>query len=298
MPARMQVAADSVAENEKIWSSSDFPYQCLLDFKRTTAFQAAIQATVSPGDVVVDAGAGSGILSFFAARAGAKRVYAVEVDGHLADCLRQSAAANGLGNVIEVIEGDIHEASLPQGIDVFICEMMETGLLDEMQVTAINSLRDRQVLGPDTLMIPYQYETFMELGYTDFNYYGFKILIPRHDWPHHAEGNTGWLANSYHPICHPYRIGLTNLRQSIEPGVNATFSLTASSTGVINALRLSARAHLTHGMPLGATNALNGDKIIPLPEATRVEAGQTFRVRMRYRMGAGLASLQAQVLGG
>jgi len=28
----------------EIWSNTDFPYQCLLDFKRTTTFQAAIQA--------------------------------------------------------------------------------------------------------------------------------------------------------------------------------------------------------------------------------------------------------------
>ena len=47
----------------QIWSSTDFPYQCLLDFKRTTMFQAAIQAIVKQGDIVLDAGAGSGILS-------------------------------------------------------------------------------------------------------------------------------------------------------------------------------------------------------------------------------------------
>ena len=50
--------------DSEIWSYTDFPYQCLLDYKRTTAFQAAIQSIVKPGDIVVDAGAGSGILSF------------------------------------------------------------------------------------------------------------------------------------------------------------------------------------------------------------------------------------------
>ena len=59
--------AEQVPRGETgIWSNTDFQYQCLLDFKRTTAFQAAIQTIVKQGDIVVDAGAGSGILSFFA----------------------------------------------------------------------------------------------------------------------------------------------------------------------------------------------------------------------------------------
>ena len=119
-----------------MWSSTDFPYQCLLDFKRTTAFREAIQAIVKQGDIVIDAGAGSGILSFFAAQAGAQKVYAVEADPFLASCLARSIKANNLSHVVEVVRDDIHSARLPQNVDVFICEMMETGLMDEMQVTA------------------------------------------------------------------------------------------------------------------------------------------------------------------
>lgn len=278
-----------------IWSNSDFPYQCLLDFKRTTTLQAAIHATVRKGDVVLDAGAGSGILSFFAAQAGASKVYAVEVDEHLADCLRRSVEHNGLSGTIEVIHGDAHSARLPRAMDVFICEMMDTGLMDEMQVTVINTLRQNGVLTARSRLIPFQYETFVEFGFTDFSYYGFKLLVPKHDWSHYAQGGSGWLSTAFHSHFEPYRTQLTDFQQPIEPEVDQTFRLRASSSGLVNAVRISARAHLTRGLVLGATNALNGDKVIPLDREIRVEEGSVYQVRVSYRMGGGLNSLVVRI---
>src|SRR5262245_20454533 len=191
----------------QIWSNSIYPYECLLDFNRTKAFQAAIRAVVRQDDIVLDAGAGSGILSLFAAQAGAKKVYAVEFDPFLASCLAQSVRANNLSHIIEVIQDDIHSAELPESVDVLICEMMDTGLMDEMQVTAINSLHERNVLTAETRLIPFRYETFLELGFTNFNYYGFKILAPKHDWPHYSSLDNGWLLTDFFAFYSHHSIG-------------------------------------------------------------------------------------------
>ncbi|MDE2179671.1 MAG: hypothetical protein KGJ40_02340 [candidate division NC10 bacterium] len=65
--------------------------------------------------------------------------------------------------------------------------------------------------------------------------------------------------------------------------------------GLLNAIRISARAHLAKDLVLGATNALNGDKVLPIDEI-RLTNGQIIQVQVSYQMGGGLASLQVKLL--
>jgi predicted RNA methylase len=60
------------------YASLDIHRRMLLDDVRNEVYRKALIASVKPGDAVLDFGAGTGILSLFAAQAGARRVYAVE----------------------------------------------------------------------------------------------------------------------------------------------------------------------------------------------------------------------------
>lgn len=104
----------------------------MQDYVRTSTYQNAFQfnACDFQDKVVLDVGAGSGILSFFAAQAGARRVYAVEASD-MAKHAQRLVEANELSDVIKVIAGKIEEIDIPELIDVLISEPMGYMLFNE-----------------------------------------------------------------------------------------------------------------------------------------------------------------------
>lgn len=273
------------------WSSTDLPYACLKDQKRTLSFRQAIQQIVQPHDVVVDAGAGTGILSFFAAALDA-RVYALELDPLLVSSLRLSAALNEMDDRITVVAGDARLADLPREVDVVIAEMIETGLIEEAQVAVLNAFLDRQVIGPRTQVIPCRYRTFIELVEVDATFYGFTIASPLHEWPNYQRHEDGWLPVAARALTERIEINDLDFRRPIEPKVDRCLTLPVIADGCANAVRLSGETCLMPGLVLGATNALSGDKILRLPRPFPVSAGEPCTGRVAYTMGAGLGSFR------
>jgi SAM-dependent methyltransferase len=274
----------------EIWSNTDFPYMCLKDEARTWAFRDAIRAVVRPGDVVVDAGAGSGILSFFAAAAGAGRVYAVEIDPVSAAALRRSIALNpAVADRIRVVEGDAAVVDLPRPADVVVAEIIETGLLDEQQVPVLNALRRRRVITDATRLIPAGYETTLQLVTADHRYYGFEIAAPKHEWTFYASG-PGWHPTSIAAASDVVTVLSVDFAAGpVDEHVSGEAVLELDPGATINAVRLAGRIGLSADHTLGPSHAVNGDKILPVAELS----GASHAVlRWRYRMGAGLGALE------
>lgn len=108
--------------------------QYLSDAPRVQAFRRAIAEVVRPGDVVVDLGAGSGVLGFLACEAGAGRVYAID-SGSILTLARQLAISNGWGDRIVHVRETSTRAEMPEPIDVIVTDQvghfgMEAGLVE------------------------------------------------------------------------------------------------------------------------------------------------------------------------
>lgn len=103
--------------------------------------------------VVLDVGCGTGILSMFAAKAGAKKVIAVdqsEIIYQAMDIVR----SNNLEDTITLIKGRIEEIDLPvEKVDIIISEWMGYFLLFESMLDSVLYARDRY-LADDGLVFP------------------------------------------------------------------------------------------------------------------------------------------------
>jgi protein arginine N-methyltransferase 1 len=122
--------------------------EMLKDTIRTRAYQRAIED--NPADfkdkIVLDIGCGTGILSIFAARAGAKHVYAIEF-AEIALFAEEIIKRNGLESKITVIKGKMEDIKLPvDKVDIIISEWMGYFLLYESMLDSVLWARDKYLV--------------------------------------------------------------------------------------------------------------------------------------------------------
>ena len=96
---------------EYTWTGRGGPFELLVSeevFAPThTSREMAEGIQVDPGDVVIDVGSGSGVLSFVAARLGAAKVYGSEVNRRAVALARRNAERLGLAERVAFERGTV-----------------------------------------------------------------------------------------------------------------------------------------------------------------------------------------------
>ncbi len=270
----------------------------IRDRIRTEAFQRALEAVVQPGDVVLDVGAGTGILSLLAARAGAAKVYAVEQTS-IASLARRLIASNGFSDIVEVIPSDLVDVEPPEQVDVLVSEWLGGFGIDEGLLEPVLIARDRW-LKPEGVMIPaavvawtalvedsYLAETlsFLRAGAYGLNLNSLvevtvdEVFYSSPERHLTVEDQRSAAAELW--TTDARRISLDRAQAPHE----AEVVLPISSPGVANALGLWFSAELTAGTTLsigpGSPPTHWGMTTAPLREPVRLEAGSVVHARVR-----------------
>jgi ribosomal protein L11 methyltransferase len=90
----------------------------------------ADDAMVLPGATELDVGTGSGVLAVAAARLGAGRVVAVDIDPDAADVAQANAVRNGVDDRIDVVVGGLDAVGAGRPFDLVVANLSRLVLVE------------------------------------------------------------------------------------------------------------------------------------------------------------------------
>ena len=264
-----------------------YHYNMLQDADRVDAFKDAIDHVVRPGMKVLELGGGTGILSSFAARAGAN-VYCVERNPELVASARRFLRDNGLANQVEVIQADAETYLPPEPVDAVICEMLHVALLREKQLEVIDSFKQRYSEKFDVGLPKFLPEasvlTFQAVQQS-FDFAGYRAPVPLFQAPIAEQPRTKELSEliTYAQFCYD---------ESIPHQFSWQGQLDVQQPGWVTALRFITQNLITiipeegRGIPWP-----NQFLVLPIAEPISVTAGSQLDIEFAYRGGEPLGSL-------
>lgn len=246
---------------------------------RLNKFRQAIQEVVKVGDYVVDIGTGSGILAILAAKAGASRVTAIEVNPESLHYAKKAAQMNGVEQVIEFVEGNFSEFVPNEKADVVICEMLSSMMLVEQQIPASFHATEK-ILKPDGVILPQEVivyivpvectEIWERFQYEDLQFPRIVQTVT-HDATRDL-ANIGVLET----------FDFRNLKQDV--AVDKTLHFSAVDKGTIHGLVGIFESNLFGDIHLKMDDGWK-QLFIPLTQPIKVVAGDIVSIRISYQPG-------------
>ncbi|MEP3422844.1 MAG: 50S ribosomal protein L11 methyltransferase [Erythrobacter sp.] len=128
----------------------------LADQPRNDAYLAMINRHAK-GRRILDIGTGTGLLAMMAVRAGAKHVYACEVNANKADLARDIVAHNGMSDAITVLNAyslDLDkDRDLDGGVDCVLSELYTANIIGESLLQSMAHAQ-RELTLPGAIFLP------------------------------------------------------------------------------------------------------------------------------------------------
>ena len=131
----------------------------LSDGPRNRALRESIEKLVTADTNFLDVGAGTGVWAILAAKLGAKRVVAVEIEESLIPLIHKHAQENGVADKIEIIHGNIDDVQLNGKFDLIVAEFFGVDVYGEKTINSFISLREHY-LAPGGMLLPQKMDLY------------------------------------------------------------------------------------------------------------------------------------------
>lgn len=262
------------------------PYEisfCLYDTDRTRQWKQAIEDIVKKGDVVVDAGAGTGILGIFAALDGAKHIYSIELQPRFCQLIEHTARQNDVADKITVLNADATTVELPEKVDVIICELLCTGQFFEPEVQVINHLR--KFFKPTTKLIPQKIESFIQLLDAHEILYGVKINV---------DSRSLFMPDD-EPVSTKIKYDEIDLTKPAKTSVDTVVTVKARKTRIADAVVITGQAYLTPEIITEKTKFLYNPEVIYLKNPVYLEKNKLYNIYIKYNYGCDTLDAEIKV---
>lgn len=262
---------------EKVTTNVQFtPYEisfCLYDEHRTWQWKQAIEDVVLDGDIVADAGAGTGILGIFAAMDEAKKVYAIELQPRFCKLIQNMAQINNVSHKVNVINADASQVELPENIDVLICELLCTGQFFEPEIQVVRHLK--KFLNPGGRIIPNKIESYIQLLDAHELLYGIKINTD----------SRSLLFPDDEPVSTVAQYDTIDLNGNLKDAVDTKVTVKARKTRVADAVVITSRAHLSDNIITEKTKFLYNPEVIYLKNPINLIKDELYEIHISYPYG-------------
>jgi predicted RNA methylase len=261
----------------------------LADVERVDRYREAILAVVREGDVVVDVGAGTGLLSYFACQAGARRVFAIEA-GPIVAVARELARANGFADRVEFIAAHSSRAVLPEPADVLVTETLWNFGIGEGVLGFIRDARQR-FLRPGARVVPSGVDLYLApLQVDDFHARLADGPPDRHGLdfaPMRPYAVNQVQVPRVHPdafLAEPALLTSVDLTRDDAPEVGGRAQFSVARDGVLHGFAGWFDAELADGIRLGNAPPAEGSSwahvLFPLERGLPVRQGDEVSVRI------------------
>ena len=258
---------------------------------RLGAHVEALRRFVTPSSIVLDVGAGLGLISLLACRLGAKRVYAVEPTEDI-QFLEDVARDNGLSDRIVVLRKRPTEVSLPEPADLIVSDVLEILPHHRRRLADLADARQR-LLAPGGRVVPETDTLWLAVASASeaferthrawqSNPYGLNLSSALRSVDNTAQEHRALKDDL---LCEPTqwaRIHYPSLREFALRG-RGTFTVTRPGTahGLVVWFDTELAAGIGYSNAPGSANAVNGQILFTWPEPVSLRVGDEVNYDLR-----------------